>query len=164
MMPELNHNFFNARRWIHGVIVLPGKKILAERVIIAEGNEIPWNISVGIQTMRKLNNSLEDDIESLSTITERRFDFSLKDMKDKFDVHHIATHRPHGIGFLHQQNVIIDVYRIRLLSAITLKISKICEVRAFDFDYLVDSNDSEIKCDPRSREALNLFTGLKINL
>jgi hypothetical protein len=160
-MTPLNQNFFNARRWVHGIIVLPGKRVLAERVAITGANQMSWNVTIGIQVMRRNNSTLSDDMESLSTATERRFDFSLDDVKDKIEVHHIATHRPQkGIGFLHQNNVIMDIYRIRLLSALTFRISKTCEVEAFEFNRL----NGSFNCDPRSREAIDLFDGLKVNL
>ena len=146
-------------------MVLPDKRVLAERVVITEDEKIPWNVSIGIQTMRKTNNTLANDLESLSTITERRFDLSLENIKDKIDIHHIATHRPQkGIGFLHQHNLLMDIYRIRLLSSVTFRISNTCEIKAFDFDSFVNSSDDKLKCDPRSREAIDLFVGLKINL
>jgi len=160
-MMSLDQNFFSRRRWVHGIIVLPNRRVLAERVMLTEDKEMPWNVSIGIQVMRKSSNTLLEDMEALSTATERRFDFTLDDIKDKIEVHHIATHRPQrGIGFLHQNNLLMDIYRIRLLSALTLKISKTCEVKAFEFDNI----DSNFNCDPRSREAIDLFDGLKVTL
>jgi len=145
-------------------VVLPDKRILAERVIIAENEKIPWNVSIGTQTIRKTNNAFMDDLESLSIITERRLGLSLRNIKDKVDIHHIATHRPQrNIGFLHQHALLMDIYRIRLLSSVTLRISETCEIKAFDFDSLVESSDNELKCDPRSKEVIDLFVGLKIN-
>lgn len=162
-MALLDQDLLNTRRWIHAVITLPNRKVLAERVIIAEDSKIPWNISVGIQTMYRNKNTFEDDIKTLSGITKRRFGLSLEDMKDKIDIYHVATHKPQSIGFLYQCNVTMDIYKIKMLSSITFKISNTCEIRALDFDYMVDSA-GELNCDPRSREAIDLLVGLNINL
>lgn len=143
--------------WIHGFLTVPDGRILIERLCFGVAEPAPWCASVG-----RLSYRLQDTRKMLESIVLRRFGLELND--NNADIERLLTHTAPKQQILNINHTwaTMEVYRIRLLTSVTISTKRSCDIMALSFEDLVD-DVARSRYEDASIEAINIADAMQIS-